>query len=312
MEDFPLFPESASTIAGQIDLLYFALIGLSALFAIPVAILIIYFAIRYRREAKVNRIWPSIAHYKIEVAWSVIPLVLALGVFTWASALYFRINTPPNNTLDIMIVGKQWMWKAQHPNGRGEINHLHVPVNRPVKLTMISQDVIHSFYIPAFRLKQDVLPGRYTSMWFEATKPGDYHLFCAEYCGLDHAGMGGTVTVMEEAQYQQWLAGNTGSEPLAVSGERLFQQSGCATCHRANDEGRGPSLVGLFGKTVQLANGQTVLADETYIRESILQPNARVVAGYQAIMPTFQGQISEEGILQITAYLKTLEAEGGR
>jgi cytochrome c oxidase subunit 2 len=310
MVDLPLFPPQASTIAGEIDFFYFVLIGLSALFATPVAILLVYFAVRYRRGITVNRVWPSIDHYKIELTWSVIPFLLAMGVFTWGVTLYFRIYTPPRNTLDISIVGRQWMWKAQHPNGRREINQLHVPVNRPVKLTMISQDVIHSFYIPAFRVKQDVLPGRYTVMWFEATRPGEYHLFCTEYCGTDHSGMIGSVIVLEEAQYQSWLSGNISGEPLAVTGERLFQQLGCATCHRAENEGRGPSLVGLFGQPVQLANEQTVTVDEAYIRESILQPNAKTVAGYeQVIMPTFEGQISEEGILQITAYLKSLETD---
>ena len=309
MGDLPLFPDQASTIAWEVDTLYFVLIALSAIFAIPVCILIITFAIRFREGAKVSRVWPSIDHYKIEVAWSVIPLILAMAIFAWSTSLYFKINTPPADTVDVSIVGKQWMWKAQHPNGRREINELHVPVNRPVKLTMISQDVIHSFYIPAFRIKQDVLPGRYTTTWFEATRPGEYHLFCTEYCGTDHAGMGGRIVVMEEAQYQRWLTGNTSNEPLAVTGERLFQQLGCATCHRAEDEGRGPSLIGLLGESVQLANGTTLAADEAYIRESILEPNAKIVAGYEAIMPTFQGQISEEGIIQITAYLKSLEAD---
>jgi cytochrome c oxidase subunit 2 len=307
MGDLPFFPDQASTFASQIDTLYFVLIALAAMFAIPVAVLIIFFAIRYRRGTEANRVWPSIAHYKLEVAWSVIPLILAMGVFTWATTLYFRIHSPPNDALQISIVGKQWMWKAQHPNGRREINQLHIPVGRPVKLTMISQDVIHSFFIPAFRVKQDVLPGRYTTMWFEATKTGQFHLFCAEYCGTDHAGMGGQIIVMEQAQYQQWLSGSASNEPPAVTGERLFTQLGCATCHHADGSGRGPSLVGLFGTEVELANGQKVVADETYIRQSILDPTARVVAGYEAIMPTFQGQISEEGIMQITAYIQSLK-----
>lgn len=307
MGDLPFFPDQASTIASQIDTLYFVLISLAAIFAIPVAILIVFFAIRYRRGAEVNRVWPNIARYKLELTWSIIPLILAMGIFTWASMLYVKIYSPPNDALEISIVGKQWMWKAQHPNGRREINQLHIPIGRPVKLTMISQDVIHSFFIPAFRVKQDVLPGRYTTMWFEATKTGQFHLFCAEYCGTDHAGMGGQVIVMEQAQYQQWLSGNASSEPPAAAGERLFTQLGCASCHKADDSGRGPSLVGLFGTQVELANGRTIVADESYIRQSILDPNANIVAGYEAIMPTFQGQISEESIIQITAYIQSLK-----
>jgi cytochrome c oxidase subunit 2 len=206
-------------------------------------------------------------------------------------------------------MGKQWMWKAQHPLGKSEINMLHVPVNQPVKLIMTSQDVIHSFYIPAFRVKKDVLPGRYTELWFEATKTGEYHLFCAEYCGTEHSQMIGSVVVMEQLEYERWLSGNVAGESMAAAGQRLFEQRGCASCHAGTSDARGPALAGLFGKEVQLEDGRTVTADESYLRESILNPQAKVVAGYSPVMPTFEGQISEEGLLQLVAYIKSLEGD---
>jgi cytochrome c oxidase subunit 2 len=280
-------------------------------FAITVFFFILFFAIKYRRGSKADRSGLVFESSKLEFTWSFIPLVLALTVFVIQAKAFFDLYRPPIEALDIYIVGKQWMWKAQHPEGQEEINELHAPLNRPVRLIMTSQDVIHSFYIPAFRVKQDVLPGRYTSIWFQATKPGTYHLFCAEYCGTEHAEMGGSVIVMPEAEYQQWLAGDSGNVPLAQAGEAAFQQLGCATCHQAAEQGRGPSLVGLFGQEVQLESGQTVKADEEYLRESIINPRAKIVAGYPSIMPTYQGQISDEGLQQIVAYLKSLKADGG-
>ena len=235
-----------------------------------------------------------------------------MGMFLWGASLYFTTMRPPEDALELYVVGKQWMWYFQHPEGPREINELHVPVGRPVKLIMTSQDVIHSFYVPAFRIKMDVVPGRYTTTWFEATKTGEYHLFCAEYCGTAHAGMGGYVHVMKPTQYEQWLGGGLGGEPLAMAGERLFEQLGCGTCHRADGGGLGPVLRGLFGKPVQLQTGERVVADERYIRESILHPRAQIVEGYPPIMPPFEGQISEEGLLQIIAYIKSSGQENGR
>ncbi|GIK40966.1 MAG: cytochrome c oxidase subunit 2 [Chloroflexota bacterium] len=308
MWDFPLFPDQASSIAGGVDAVYFLLTGLSLFFALTVLFFILFFAIKYRRGSNADRSGIVLESRKLELFWSVVPLLLALGVFVIQAKAYFDLYRPPVNALEIYIVGRQWMWKAQHPEGQEEINQLHVPVNRPVRLIMTSQDVIHSFYIPAFRVKQDVLPGRYTSIWFEATQPGTYHLFCAEYCGTDHAQMGGSVVVMPEAEYQQWLSGGMGNVPLAQAGEALFQQLGCVTCHQADNEGRGPSLAGVFGQEVQLEGGQIVTADEEYLRESIINPRAKIVAGYPSIMPTYQGQISDEGLQQIVAYLKSLTA----
>lgn len=306
-EDFALLPERASTFAQQVDVLYFALVGLSAFFSGAVFLLILVFAIRYRRRSDGEQPGEIEGNLKLELAWSLIPLGLAMGIFVWATDLYFSIYRPPAEAMEIYVVGKQWMWKLQQPEGKGEINELHVPVGQPVRLTMTSEDVIHSFYIPAFRMKRDVLPGRYTTAWFEATRPGTYHLFCAEYCGTEHSGMIGRVVVMEPADYEAWLSGGAGGESMAVAGERLFQQTGCVTCHREDAEGRGPVLDGLFGKPVALQSGETVVADEGYLRESIVNPNAKLVAGYKPLMPTYQGQLSEEGILQIVEYIKSLK-----
>lgn len=306
--DFPLFPEQASSVATHVDALYFATVALSLFFALLVSVLVVVFAIKYRRKSPDEVPRQIAGHLGLEIFWTAIPLVLAMGMFVWATAVYFHIVTPPANTMEIYVVGKQWMWKLQHPEGKREINELHVPVGQPIRLTMTSEDVIHSFYIPAFRVKKDVLPGRYTTLWFEPTKVGEYHLFCAEYCGTEHARMIGTVYVMEPQDYENWLSGGAANEPMEVAGERLFEQYACHTCHKADGSGRGPSLVGLFGKTVALADGRSAVVNETYIRESILNPAAQVVAGYQPIMPTFKGQISEDGILQLIAYIKSLKS----
>lgn len=311
---FPLFPEQASTMAPSVDALYLYLVALSVFFAGLIFFLLFYFAIKYRRRSEAEQPLPIIGSLRLEVLWTVIPFVLTMTMFAWGTSSFFTLMRPPTDALEIYVVAKQWMWYVQHPEGPREINELHVPIGRPVKLIMTSQDVIHSFYVPAFRIKMDVLPGRYTTAWFEATKTGAYHLFCAEYCGTLHAGMGGRVVVMTPTQYEQWLDGGVGGEPMAMAGERLFEQLGCGTCHRPEGHGRGPSLVGLFGEPVLLQTGQTVIADERYLRQSILNPGAQLVAGYPPIMPPYEGQISEEGLLQIIAYIKSLgqEDEGGR
>ena len=235
-----------------------------------------------------------------------IPFGLTMVMFVWGALIFFDIYNPPDDALEISVVGRQWMWKAQHPTGQSEINELHVPVGQPVKLMMTSEDVIHDFYLPAFRIKQDVLPGRYTSVWFEATKAGVYQLFCAEYCGTQHSGMIGRVVALEPAEFEKWLSGGATGMSMVDQGASLFKRFGCETCHRAGGTNQGPSLAGLFGKTVKLQGGNTVTADENYIRESILDPRAKIVAGYQPIMPTFKGLVSEEGMLQLIAYIKSL------
>jgi cytochrome c oxidase subunit 2 len=302
----PLFPEQASTMASHVDALYFYLLAVSAFFSLLIAILVIYFAIRYRRRSETELPKGVEGSLKLEIAWSVIPLCIALTFFFWGARLFFAMNRAPNDALEVWVVGKQWMWKIQHADGQREINELHVPVGRAVRLTMTSEDVIHDFFVPAFRMKKDVLPGRYTNAWFQATRPGRYHIFCAQYCGTKHSAMIGWVDVMEPTDYQAWLSGGTASESLASAGAKLFVQHACITCHRSDSGGRGPNLEGVFGKPVQLADGRQVVADESYIRESIVSPNAKLVAGYQPIMPTFQGLLSEEEILQLVAYVKSL------
>jgi cytochrome c oxidase subunit II len=307
----PLFPDQASTMATQVDVLFFFLVGISVFFATLIFIVIIVFAVKYRRRSEDERPQEIHSDLRLEILWTVIPLGLTLVMFVWGAKLFFIINDPPANSLEINVVAKQWMWKVQHPEGQLEIDELHIPVGRPVKLTMTSQDVIHDFFVPAFRLKKDVLPGRYTTVWFEATAAGEYHLFCSQYCGTQHSLMIGRIVVMPVTEYQAWLSGGATGVSMATAGERLFQRLGCNTCHVESGAGRGPSLAGLFGKTVKLAGGNSVIADETYIRESIVNPQAKIVAGYEPIMPVFKGLISEDGILQILAYLKTLKREEG-
>ena len=304
---FPLFPERASTVAGEVDALYLFLVGLSAFFAVLIAGMVLFFAIRYRRRSPGER--PQAVHgsLALELTWTLIPLGIVVFIFLWSAQLFFGMARVPKNPMEIQVVGKRWMWKVQHLTGQREINELHVPVNVPVKLTLTSEDVIHSFYVPAFRVKKDALPGRYATTWFQATKPGRYHLFCAEYCGTNHSAMIGWITVMEPAEFQAWLAGGTPGETAAGAGERLFQELNCVTCHRADAGARGPNLAQLFGSTIKLQGGGTVVADELYIRESIVTPTAKVVEGYQPVMPTYTGMVSEEQILALVAYIQSLK-----
>ncbi len=303
---FRLFPEQASSLASQVDLLFLFLVVVSVFFACLIFFLIYVFAVRYRRrsEDEIPQQLPGLI--KLELLWTIVPLILVMVAFTWGATLYFDTFTPPKDAMEIYAVGKQWMWHIQHPSGRREINELHVPAGQPIRMIIASEDVIHSFYLPDFRIKMDAVPGRYTSMWFTPTQVGEYYLFCAEYCGTDHAKMKGKVVVMEPMDYQNWLSGSEADEPMEVIGERKFQQLACHTCHADKPNARGPSLVGMFGKPVRLQDGRTVIMDESYIRESILNPNAKIAAGYKPVMPTFQGQIDELGILQITAYIKSL------
>jgi cytochrome c oxidase subunit 2 len=305
----PLFPERASTMAWRVDALYFFLLAVALFFSLVIAGLIVFYAVKYRRRSP-GSVGASIqGGLLLEIVWSVIPLLITMVIFVWGASVFFAMSHPPDETLNIYVVGKQWMWKFQHLDGQREINELHVPVGRAVKLIMTSEDVIHDVFVPAFRVKADVLPGRYTHIWFQATKPGRYHLFCAEYCGTKHSGMIGEVVVMDPSEYQTWLSGGAPEGSLASAGAKLFQDLACVTCHRADAQGRGPVLQGLFGKTVSLQGGETVVADEAYIRESILRPSAKITAGYQPIMPTFQGLISEEQLLELIEYVKSLNTQ---
>lgn len=304
-KNFPLFPERASALAGQVDGLYFFLVAVSAFFTVLIFVTIFVFAIKYRRENN-----PHPTHIEgslpLELTWTLIPLGICMIFFAWGSLIYFQEGRSPKGAMEVYAVGKQWMWKFEHETGQREINTLHIPVNRDVKMIMSSQDVIHSFFVPAFRIKQDVLPGRYTSTWFRPTQIGTYHLFCAEYCGTQHSGMIGEVVVMDPSAYQAWLVSGGSAGALSVSGRQVFEQMGCGTCHRSDTQGRGPNLDGLYGKQVTLDDGRTVMADENYLRESVLNPAAKVVAGFKPIMPTYQGQISEETLAELVSYIKSL------
>jgi cytochrome c oxidase subunit II len=303
-----MFPEQASSFAGHVDSLYLFLIAVTAFFSLLIGVLVVVFAIRYRRKSADEIATEVHESGALEIVWTVIPFGFVMVMFFWGVGVYFRIVRPPANTIDVYVMAKQWMWKLQHADGHREMNELHIPIGQPVRLTMASEDVIHSFYVPAFRFKRDVVPGRFSVAWFEATKPGRYHLFCAEYCGTRHSNMIGWIYAMTPADYQAWLAGGAPGETLAASGAKRFVENACNTCHGEVPGARGPSLAGLFGKRVSLNNGQTIVADEAYIRESIVNPQARIVAGYPTIMPTFQGLISEEGLLQLVAYIKSLSS----
>ena len=304
------FPGQASTFAGPVDTLFVALLGLATFIATAVCALIVYFGVKYRRGSPADRTGANASHVPLEIAWTVVPLLLAMGAFGWGARLYFDDFRPPARAIEIAVVGRQWMWQFQHPEGQREINELHVPLGRPIKLTMTSQDVIHSLYVPAFRVKQDVLPGRYTVAWFQATQTGEYRLLCTQYCGTDHAVMGGRVIVMDPAQYEQWLqSGNTG-QTAAQQGEQLFRQFGCSGCHRMDGSGQGPPLVGIYGKPVPLQGGGTTIADDRYLRDSILLPSKDVAAGYPNIMPSFQGQLGEDDLLLLITYIKSLGGDG--
>ena len=302
--NFPLWPEQASTMAGRVDALYIFLLIVSGMMTLLIFTAVVFFGIRFRHRRGVlaEQIEGSLP---LELTWSIIPMFVFMAIFAFGAIVFFHERTPPRDATEVYVVAKQWMWKLEHAEGQREINELHVPVGRDVKLIMTSQDVIHSFYVPAFRLKQDVLPGKYTTLWFKATKAGTYHLFCAEYCGTQHSGMIGSVVVMEPAQYEAWMNGGT-SGPLSATGEQVFTQMGCATCHKADATGRGPSLHGVFGKPVLMEDGRSVMADENYIRSCILDPNSRRLKGYLPIMPTFQGLLSEEQVNALVAYVKSI------
>ncbi len=292
-------------MAGNVDALYVFLLLLTFFMCAAIFTMVLVFALKYRRRPGVEAEQIE-GSTMLEITWSVIPGCIFLFIFAWGAFIFFQARTPPQGASTVYVVAKQWMWKLQHEEGHSEINQLHVPVGKDIKLVMTSQDVIHSFYVPAFRIKQDVLPGRYTIAWFRATKPGTYHLFCAEYCGTQHSGMIGSVVVMEPNSYEAWLAGGRASGSLASTGQDIFQQLGCSTCHRSDTQGRGPNLAGLFGRKVQLEDGRGIAADENYVRESILDPGAKVVSGFKPIMPPFQGLVSEEQLSALVAYVKSL------
>ena len=305
MPGFPFWPERASAYAGTLDFLFISLLVIAALTTALVVFLLVLFAAKYRHTSTAPRDEPTKKTWRWEVGWTAASLLVFVGLAMWGANLYLKLYNPPAHALQIFVVGKQWMWKAQHPGGQREINELHVPAGQDVRLVMASQDVIHSFYIPALRIKQDVVPGRYETMWFRADKVGRYHLFCAEYCGTDHAHMGGWLTVMEPRDYAGWLRNQGGQMTLAAQGEQLFRRYGCSGCHEPGGTVRAPNLAGVFGSPVPLSDGSVVVADERYVRDSILDPKREVAAGYQPVMPTFAGQVGEDDLAKLVAYIQS-------
>ncbi|RYF49116.1 MAG: cytochrome c oxidase subunit II [Cytophagaceae bacterium] len=308
---FQLLPERASDIGRSVDFVFYALLVVCGLVAAGVCLAILFFCFRYRRGSPAARQRHHGTSWKLEAGWTSVTFLAFLGIFIWGGVVYFHMSQPPADAAEIHVIGKQWMWKTQHPNGRREINELHLLLGKPVKLIMTSQDVIHSYFIPAFRSKQDVLPGRYTVQWFTPTKPGTYHLFCAEYCGTDHSRMIGSVYVLEPAGYARWLAAQQPTESMAAAGARLFTARGCSGCHSPNAAVRAPLLTGIYNKPVALANGSVIIAGEQYMQDSILLPQKEITAGYEPVMPTYQGVLSEEEVMQLVAYLKSLTNEKG-
>jgi cytochrome c oxidase subunit II len=310
--NLPFFPQQASAQAGQVDAIYFFMVAVTAFFSLLIAALIATFAFKYRRRND-DEIGEAIhGSLALELLWTIIPLGIVMVMFAWGAKVFFDFYRPPSGAMEIFVVGKQWMWKVQHMDGTREINELHVPIGRPVKLIMGSEDVIHSYFIPDFRVKADVIPGRYNTLWFTATRPGRYHLFCAEYCGTKHSGMVGTIIAMDPPEFQVWLGGGTPTASPVAAGEKLFKDLVCDSCHMQGAQQRGPVLAGLFGKQVELQGGGTVTVDEAYLRESIVNPQAKIVAGFQPIMPTFQGLVTEEQLLQLIAYVRSLGEQAAK
>jgi cytochrome c oxidase subunit II len=309
-QGLPIRPDQASTIAAGWDRLFYFLTGISIFFSVLIFGTLFYLAVKYRRRSPDEIPPPTKENLPIELTWTLVPCGLCVIIFLWATSLFIRDSRPPEASAEIFVVGKQWMWKVQHPEGPREINELHVPVNRPIKLTMTSEDVIHDFGVPAFRIKRDVVPGVYSTEWFTATQAGRFHLFCDQYCGMGHSTMVGWIVVMNPDDYERWLNTQVKVESMAAAGAKLFLQLGCATCHVTEGTGSGPSLQGMFGRELKLQNGRTVVADDAFLRSTILNPVP--VPGYPPIMPTFQGQMSEDEILQIIAYIKSLASTGER
>jgi len=319
--DFPLVPSQASSMSGKVDALFLYELAITVFFIALVCGLFLTLAVRYRRGTRVDRTNPIRTSLVLESLWIGVPLVLTMTMFFPGAVLFYQQYNPPTDASDVYVVAKQWMWKLKHPEGRREINELHVPLGRAVKLTMTSYDVIHSFYVPDFRMKQDVLPGRYTTTWFRPTKVGKYHLFCSEYCGTQHSMMGGWVYVMDPADYERWLAGGTSGgysggrqeTSMAREGEELFVRNHCAGCHRGSQVVKAPQLQGVYGRPVPIQEGKDirfVRADDRYIRDSILLPKSQVVAGYEPLMPSYKGVIDEEDLLKIIEYIKSIGPGG--
>lgn len=322
MGDMPFQPAAATQYAEDLDKLFGTITALTLFFTVVVMAVICAFVVIYRKGSSADRTRPVSHNTNVEIAWTVPPLILGLAIFLWAAKLFAAVYHPPKNAKEIFVIGKQWMWHVQHPNGIRENNELHVPVGEPIKLTMISQDVIHAFYVPEFRIQRQVLPGTYTALWFEASKPGRYHLYCNMYCGTQHSEMGGWVYVMTRNDFDKWQAQGgrsrsvaaggyqtpTGAPSLMQEGAALYRKYQCASCHDAEavKRGAGPSLIGIYGKTRQLANGQKVVADDKYLHDVLYYPNEYALAGWPIGMPSYKGAMSESEVLAVNAYVKSL------
>jgi cytochrome c oxidase subunit 2 len=296
---------AASLLGQRVDVLFLVMTIITGLVALAIGALLLFFSIRYRRGSQVDRSNPPAGLRWLEITWIAVPLAIFLGLFAWSSVVFSDFYRPPADAAHIYVVAKQWMWKLEHLNGRREIDELHVPVGRPVELIMTSQDVIHSFFIPSFRVKQDVLPARYTTLWFTPTQVGTFHLFCAEYCGTDHAHMRGGIVVMPQHDFAQWLQQGPQTADLAARGFSLYRQMGCSGCHEQPSSIHAPDLRGLYGRTVHLNDGTSVFADENYIRDSILEPKKQVAAGFEPLMPSFHDQLTEDQVIALIAFLKS-------
>jgi len=309
-QPFHLVPVQASTGAHEVDMLGLALLALCVVLTLAVAVLVGFWGVRYRAGSRAKRVAPMAEHKEhwVEGLFALGLLVVFIGLFFWGANVYVDLYRAPANAMQIDVIGKQWMWKIEHPNGAREINTLHVPTNRTVALNITSQDVIHSFYLPAFRIKHDAVPGMQSQLWFEATKPGEYRMFCAEYCGTDHSRMRGKVVVMTPADYADWLDRQGHDIAPAAEGRELFRTYGCSGCHMGKSSVNAPKLAGIYGRAIGLSDGSTVVADDAYIRDSILQPKKQIAAGFEPIMPSFAGRIPEDELQQIVAYIKSLKA----
>ena len=304
----PFWRPGNSQYAGDVDLLFAGLTAVSVLIAALLFYLLLSFCIRYRANSGADRGDRITKSWRWEIGWTTATLVAFLALFAWGASLFLSSYRMPDDALPVYIIAKQWMWQAQHPGGQREINELHIPVARPIRLIMASQDVIHSFFMPAFRIKRDVVPGRYHDLSFEASRTGVYQLFCAEYCGTDHSRMSGRIVVLPQSEYVTWLARqDTGT--LAAEGARLFRELGCSGCHSPRSTVRAPPLEGLFGKPVPLADGTMTVADERYIRDSIMLPRSQLAAGYAPVMPSFAGRVSEDELVRLVSYIKSLAAQ---
>ncbi|MGI4876954.1 MAG: cytochrome c oxidase subunit II [Janthinobacterium lividum] len=304
MSDFAVLPQQLGRYSILVDGLFWGLMAVAVATIGLVFFLMARFVARYREDSIVDRESVEDREWKLEIGWTAGALVVFVGLALWGARLYILLYEPPRDALEIRITGKQWMWKASHEGGQRELGDLHVPVGRPVKLVMASEDVIHSFFVPALRIKHDVVPGRYETMWFDADRPGDYRILCAEYCGTAHAEMGGWLHVMRPADYAAWLATQSTDASLVTQGAALFKSFGCSGCHGGSTTVRAPSLNGIYGRPVPLADGSTVTADERYLRDSVLLPKSEVVAGFVPVMPSYAGVISEDELARIIVYLK--------